>query len=87
MNNTVLNRKTKTGDGLSSAPGGPKTEVFAQSPKSQPPPSMSNPGPRETPSSKSQSSAILIPEQMINKSPSELPQGVDPNKREVGNEE
>lgn len=77
------------GDGLSSAPGGPKTEIISQNSKSQnPQPPVSSAGPRvDTPSSKSQSSAILSPEQMINKSPRELPQGVDPNKREVRNEE
>lgn len=70
------------GESVSSAPGGP-IEISSQSPK---PPNL-RPLRGNAPSVKSPSSATLSPEQLINKNPSELPQGFDPSKREVGNEE
>lgn len=82
MNNAVLSRK-------SSAPGGPITEISSQNSKSKNPQSssMSRTGPRaDTPPFKVQSSANLSREQLISKNSSEHPQGVDPSKREVGNE-
>lgn len=77
------------GDVLSSAPGGPITEISSQSPKSpNSQPAVRSAGPRvDTSPSKAQSSATLSPDQLINKNPSELPQGVDSSKREVGDEE
>lgn len=74
---------------LSSAPGGPITEIFSQNSKSpNPRPLTSSAAPRvDMPPFKAQNPVILSREQLISKSSSELPQGVDPSKREVGNEE
>lgn len=90
MNNIALNRKSVGGDAFSSAPGGPATKVSSQnSPKSPNPRSpMSSAGQRvDAAPFKAQSSATLSPEKLINKGSGEIPQGVDPNKREVGNKE
>lgn len=90
MNDTALNRKSVGGDALSSAPGGPATKVSSQnSPKSTNPRSpMSSAGQRvDAAPLKAQSSATLSPEKLVNKSSGEILQGVDPNKREVGNKE
>lgn len=67
-----------------SAPGGPITEVYSQTSKFVS--FMSTEQPRiDVCPFKGESSANLSPGQLINKNPSELPQGVDPSKREVGN--
>lgn len=86
MNNAVLNRKSAGGDALNSAPGGP----ISKSPNSKsqnPNSSMSSTGPQVNKGTfKAQSSANFSPDQLINKSSKELPQGVDTSKREVGND-
>ncbi|KAI5617179.1 villin-like protein isoform X1 [Silurus asotus] len=82
-NSVVLNRKSTGGEVLISAPGGPITEISSQNSKSESRPSKRDVNPRtDAPSFKTQSSANLSLEQLINKSSSELPQGVDPSKRE-----
>lgn len=89
MNSKVINRKSVGGDMLSSAPGGPIAEITSQVSKSQNPRSLVSSSKVRVNTAPVKSPIIvnLGPEQLSNKSSGELPQGVDPEKREVGNEE
>ncbi|KAL6462850.1 hypothetical protein MHYP_G00292720 [Metynnis hypsauchen] len=81
LNNTALSRMSVGGDGIDGAPGGPFGENSPQSYKPQTPQSPSNMRIEVSPF-KPTSSGTLSPEFLLNKNPKELPQGVDPNKRE-----
>ncbi|KAI4888023.1 hypothetical protein NFI96_034695, partial [Prochilodus magdalenae] len=77
LNDTGLSRMSLGGDAIDGAPGGPYSEYSQriQSPRS--PNLLVDLSP-----SKQTSGSTLSPELLLNKSPNELPLGVDPNKRE-----
>lgn len=79
-----MSRMSLGGDRIDGAPGGPFGGNSPQSPRST---SNSSSTLIDVSPFKSTSSSTLSPEFLLNKAPSELPQGVDPNRREVSTEQ
>ncbi|XP_022538722.2 villin-1 isoform X1 [Astyanax mexicanus] len=86
LSNTAVSRPSMGGDLIDFAPGGPFSENSPQSfkpPQSPLSPSKSSSSRIEVSTTfNPSSSSTLSPEFLLNKEPSELPQGVDPNRRE-----